>query len=414
MTLVDEAPGPAPTPKIAVLPPRARLIHVGLPKSGTTSLQRGAAQHRTALLNVGVRYPGTGRNHRDGVRAAIGRIPDRSHWSRLLEEIEAERERRVFLSSEYGVFCTDAHAAEFQEALGDTLHVLVTVRSYAAMLPSNWQQHVKTGGLAPFETWLRSVLADPPTQGLGAQYDLRLDAAGIAARWASLIGPERVIIVVADGTRPTLLLDAVADLLGVPHELLRSDASGHFSSNRSLSWPETETIRALNGIVRVQGVPKSARYNARAYHDAISRLLNMRTPGPEEPPILLPEWAAELASARAADQARALRSGGYCVIGDPSALQAATRVGRNDAIEAVPLDLAVQALGGAVSANARRAAARGRKRSNAASAKRSARRRFGAATKCDHDRKFASRLGRLWRAARSRIGQTRRRSTAQN
>ena len=55
------------------LPPRTRLFHIGIPKSGTTSLQVAAAAKRSELLRQGVLYPGVKVNQRG---ANVPRKPD--------------------------------------------------------------------------------------------------------------------------------------------------------------------------------------------------------------------------------------------------------------------------------------------------------------------------------------------------
>ena len=90
-------------PDVAPLPERARLFHVGIPKSGTTSLQMAASTGRETLRRHGVLYPGTKLNQRDAVLGFMERrwgwtsegIPPRKAWDELMAEIEADTERRA-------------------------------------------------------------------------------------------------------------------------------------------------------------------------------------------------------------------------------------------------------------------------------------------------------------------------------
>lgn len=348
-------------PVTTALPPRARLLHIGLPKSGTTFLQRAAAANREHLLAHGVRYPGTAINHRLPVLALMGehgdwgsseRVPKIDKWNRLLKEVEAETERRVYLSNESLTLCSDTQAARFVDALGvERTHVLVTIRGYAALLASNWQQHVKTGARISFARWLNAVLSDPPSAGVGVAYHQRLDAAGAVTRWARLLGPERVTVVIADKTRPTLLTDALADLLGLPRAVLAADPTQGFSTNRSMSLPEVEMVRALNEIIRVRGRTDWAQYALLVRNGATARMLQMRRPGPNEPAVQLPEHAAEVAQARAQAQAEALAASGARLIGDLASLTAPVpTVPKVPRVRSVPVQAAAEALAGAVSA----------------------------------------------------------------
>lgn len=84
-----------------LLPPRARLLHVGLMKTGTTALQQAASRRRRVLLRHGVRYPGHRYNHRQAALALLrrrggrGRSERPDDWDELLAEVAAERQRRI-------------------------------------------------------------------------------------------------------------------------------------------------------------------------------------------------------------------------------------------------------------------------------------------------------------------------------
>src|SRR5699024_7178771 len=56
-----------------LLPERARLLHIGPMKTGTTSLQSAASKLRARLLAHGVRYPGVTMNHRRAVGAFMNK-----------------------------------------------------------------------------------------------------------------------------------------------------------------------------------------------------------------------------------------------------------------------------------------------------------------------------------------------------
>src|SRR3954465_13397921 len=93
---------------ITPLPAGSRLLHIGLPKTGTTTLQRGAAVNRASLGAQGVCYPGQEFNHRDAVTALMQRplgwrdngatLHDRRVWDRLLDEVQTAAADRTFIS----------------------------------------------------------------------------------------------------------------------------------------------------------------------------------------------------------------------------------------------------------------------------------------------------------------------------
>src|SRR5699024_11101302 len=148
-----------------LLPRGARLLHIGQPKTATTSLQLAAATRRDILRQHGVLYPGTTVNHNAAVSALMGRMspawghaPTLATWNSVRAEIDEDPRRRSLTSYGLIVQADDAAAERFSEELGDSLHVVITARSLAGLLPSAWQQYVKSGRVTPYTSWLATVL----------------------------------------------------------------------------------------------------------------------------------------------------------------------------------------------------------------------------------------------------------------
>lgn len=346
----------------AALPRRARVLHIGLPKTGTTALQQAAANNRESLLRHGVRYPGSAVSHRFEIAAAMGRktvrtargpvVPDRESWTALLDEIEADADRRVLVSHEYASACTDEQAARFHDELGFRLHVVVTVRNYAELLSSRWQQYVKSGLALHFEQWLAAVLAEPPVRDVTARFHDNSDQGAIVDRWCRVVGPDRLTVIVTDKTRPRLLADSFGTLLGVPSALLQL-AHHSRATNRSLSGSEAELVRELNAVVRKD--PRLwARHPDLVRAGVISRLQSARAPRPGEHRLRLPEWAAPRAQQRGQRHAEQIAATGCRVVGDLSLLHAPVPTATRYATpEHIPLDAAIEALVGMMHAGVR-------------------------------------------------------------
>ena len=356
------APHPdEPARLTAPLPAGARLLHIGLPKTGTTALQTTARARRTDLLAAGIRYPGGGVNHREAVSALMGRrwgwigpgaaVPPLRHWERLMEEVRAETARRVWISHEFASEADDDGVARFVEELGDPLQVVVTLRPFAAVLVSSWQQYLKGGTTHTFERWLRAVLADPPEQQVTPSFHLRADQAGVVRRWAAAAGADHVTAVVVDKARPTQLTDAFEALLDLPPGFLVDSSLGGLQANRSMSLPESELMRQVNLALKRRGVTWG-EYEALLREGGIARLLQSRTPGREEPSLRLPRWAAERASALGRLYADGIAASGVRVVGDLEVL--ARPVEGEDEGPAkpkrVPVDAAVAMVVGTLSA----------------------------------------------------------------
>ena len=355
----------------SALPPGSRLLHIGLPKTGTTTLQRGAAVNRTELLEHGVCYPGRGFNHRDAVAALMQRplgwrdngatLHGMQKWRQLIDEVRqfdsARRSvptaaaDRAFISHEFICESTDPQVERFAEELGpDRIHVAVTLRGFADLLPTNWQQFVKSGSTRTFDGWLKIVLNEKRAAKNAATFVRRNDQAAIIRRWTKIIGADRVSVVIADKRQPDFLINSFEDLLGLPRGTMASRPVGGYAANRGLSNAEVELVRRLNGVVREQGYDWR-RYTDLIRHGVIARMPECRRPAVDEPSPVLPEWAAAKALARAGAYVSAIADSGCRVIGDLSLLTADVRtVPQAPVPEQLPIDAVFQAVAGLISA----------------------------------------------------------------
>jgi len=351
-------------PDVAPLPHRARLFHVGIPKSGTTSLQMAASAGREDLRSHGVLYPGNRLNQRDAVLGFMGRrwgwtadgIPPRSEWNTLLEEIQGDTERRVLFGHEFASEADGETARRFVESIGERCHVAITLRSPGAILPSAWQQYVKAGVPVRFDDWLTAVLADPPDLSVTRNFHDRNDQAGVVQRWSDAVGADRVTVIVLDKTRPELLFNTFEQLLELPPGTLAAQELGGFASNRGLTVPESELFLALNEIIRPHNVHwKDFQHLIR--RGAVRRILETRTIDEEKPQ--LPSWAAKRAAEIGAGYADAIKATGVHVVGDLHQLaeEVPARLREDDPPPShVPVDIAAEALAGLLSAATSRGA----------------------------------------------------------
>ena len=349
------------------LPPDVRLLHIGLAKTGTTALQSTARARREALLEHGVRYPGTGLNHREAVSSLMGRrwgwngpggvVPPRRHWDRLMKEVEAETQRRVWISHEFAAESDDEQAQRFVDALGDRTHVVVTLRPYGSLLVSTYQQYLKTAIVRGFDSWLRAVLADPPDVAVTPTFHRRSNQGGVIRRWAAAAGADRVTAVVVDKAAPTQLTDAFEGLLDLPPGFLVDDSLGGLQANRSLSAQESELLRRINLALKGKGL-EWQEYDGLLRRGGLGRLMQVRTPAPDEQRLVLPDWAADRATELGRRFTAEIEASGVRVIGDLSVL-AAPVPGVTDlppVPEVVDVDVAVELALGLLSAGTGRGA----------------------------------------------------------
>ena len=335
------------------LPPRARLLHVGLMKTGTTALQTAASDRRRSLLRHGVRYPGWHYNHRNAAQALFERTADHRRlepddWDRLMSQVRADQLRRILISNELLAVADEPVIRTMREDLGPLTHVIFTVRSFASILPSLWQQYVKSGHRRDFDEFLSRRLAGDDVE---STRDLaRHDQAALISRWAGIFGPENVTVIVVDKSEPQRVSSAFEQLLDLPEGLLyEPDLKGQ-SVNRSLSVHEASLVLAVNRVLAGYGLSRTE--TEPLVKGAIARMLD-ECPAPTgDAQLVLPPWAVEPAVARSREHADAIAGLGVRVVGDLAELSKPPRTapGPWETSTAVPIEVAAQAVAGAVSA----------------------------------------------------------------
>lgn len=361
MTAADSrpTPGDASPATVAALPAGTTLLHIGIPKTGTTTLQRTAAYHRAKLLANGVCYPGTTLNHREAVSALMARslgwknsesTPARAIWNRIEREVKQSPAPRALISHEFACESDDEQARRFIKALGPKTHVVITLRGFADLLGSSWQQYVKAGYQRPYSWWLKQILGPRDKLRTTPTFYLRNDQAAIVQRWVRVAGVDNVTVVIADKRKPDHLMNAFEDLLDLSRGMLTALPIGGYGGNRGLSAAEAELVLRVNKVFREQGMTWD-RYSALMRHGFIARMQENRRPGPDEPSLTLPAWAAKKALVQARAYADAIDATGCRVIGDLSALTAPVRtVPRIERPTEVPIDAAFEGIAGMLSA----------------------------------------------------------------
>ena len=179
-------------------------LHVGLPKTGTTSIQRALTAHASDLAAVGVLVPG-GR-HIEQRRAAYDLIglrqagddgPVTGAFERLVAEMVAYQGNTIVFSEEGLAAARRRHARRLVDALAPhRVHVVLTVRDLARLLTSAWQQSVVMGRGEDWPEYLASA-RDPAhgTISVATKFWLKHDITRVLDVWGTVAPPERVIVV---------------------------------------------------------------------------------------------------------------------------------------------------------------------------------------------------------------------------
>ncbi|MFJ9004205.1 hypothetical protein [Streptomyces canus] len=343
----------------APLPAGTRLLHIGPHKTGTTAIQGALFAARDLLPEHGVVFPAHSRHPMEAALAACARpamigdtAPTEKHWSRLLEQVGATGGKTSVISSEFFADAEDDDTiARIVEQLGgERVHVLVTLRPLAKIMPSQWQQYVQNGLRMGYDSWLTHMLRKAPYEQPNPSFWRRHRHDRLVERWARAVGAERITVVVVDDRDREGLMRTFEQLLGLPENLLQPVPD---AANRSLTLAETEMLRNLNKEFRGNGLPDEL-YSKLVRNGAVMHMKNACSPSPEDVKILTPEWAVEAAAEIGARMAGRIGDLGVRVIGEPGLLSAVPEAPAPDGIPAprISPEAAARALYGALAAAA--------------------------------------------------------------
>ena len=300
-------------------------VHIGEPKTGSTFLQEVLWNNRAELSVQGVQLPG--HHPQDHYRAAqdvIGAERDAhdpaATWSGewdLLAEQALSIGGRSLISHELLSAADADQAARAVRSLGSAqVHVVLTVRDMATLLPAEWQESVKQRYDGTFADWLTGVIDEQAVADDRRRFWFwRVhDTLEIIRAWGAVVPAERIHVVLTPGpaAAPGELWRRFASVIGIDHTQLDI---GRARRNTSLGVAETEFLRRFNQRLG-QDVPQWF-YLSDVKEPLAHDYLDGRPPSAR---ITLPPRRWEFAVAQGARLADALRAAGVDVVGELSDL----------------------------------------------------------------------------------------------
>lgn len=257
-------------------------LHIGAMKSGTTFVQSTLEANRETLAEAGIRFPGTRwRDQVSAVRDVLGQTRDGAPlartlgaWPRMLEEI-SQWDGTAVLSMESLAAAGPAKIETVVRGLAPAdVRVVLTGRDLARTIPAMWQEAVQNGATWTWPEYLDGVRAgDRSLPGPGRSFWRHQALAGIARRWAAVVGLERLTVVTVPpaGSPPGALWDRFASVVGVDPASCVPAAR----VNASLGAPSAQVMRALNERLAAQGLSEAA-YHRFVKHRLAKRALSER------------------------------------------------------------------------------------------------------------------------------------------
>jgi len=226
------------------------VVHIGLRKAGSTSIQDFLLANEALLRDCGVDYPDVGRlagnNHVNLAREIRG-LADFDPAAGTIGELArrrrgAEAPTTILSAEAFEEAETDQalRLAELRRAPDEPIRIVLVIRDLVDLTPSSYSQMVKLGvKIHAFDDFFKKRMRDR-----------RIDYFATARRWAEAFGWESLRVRVLDRRhlRNGDLIDDFLDAAGIDPDderVRRLQRPGH--SNIGPGWRVVEAIRALYG-----------------------------------------------------------------------------------------------------------------------------------------------------------------------
>jgi hypothetical protein len=295
-------------------------LHIGEPKTGTTFVQQAMWGTRATLAAQGVVLPGF--SDRDHFRASrdLREVPrpdsdPGDSWAGDWDVLAAQALRvpgAAVISNELLGACNDRQASRAVRSLWPAdVHVIVTVRDIASLLPAEWQEAVKTRGTVPWEQWLDGVIttASDANRRRRSWFWTAHDTLAILEMWSQHVPPDQVHVVTVPQHGPVdALWTRFASVLGA------ESGGGRLPETRvnsSLGPAEAEFLRRFN-----ETLPDEIPGWFYTHH--LRRVMTREglRPRPAQARLALPPGAQAWAKEQSEILVTGLSDGKYHIVGD--------------------------------------------------------------------------------------------------
>ena len=251
------------------------VLHVGLPKTGTTYLQALLAGNRDRLRERGVLYPfvrpgamfhGAVEVRGSHAKFGLAAAEVAGTWRALCDRARSFPGTSVISHEILAGATPEEIAAALAPLAGLEVHVVITARDLGRQATAHWQEEVKLGDTRSFAEFERDQFrADTrPGDPDRPHFWHAQDFAGAVRRWSTGVPPERVHLVVcpAPGAPAGRLWQRFADAAGIDPGWLDADVAD--VANASLGTLQIAHLRGLNAVLR-------HRLDTRTYNRVVKR-----------------------------------------------------------------------------------------------------------------------------------------------
>jgi hypothetical protein len=330
--------------------PRRVVLHVGVPKSGTSFIQATLRANADRMREAGVLFPT--QQHKGLFHAALELtgnhpgwgVPQRrvkGAWAGLCKQARAFEGTSVFSNELFSNASRAEVEAAMRELDGLEVHLVVTARDLARQLPAEWQEGIKHGRGLRFKPFLDRMLDPDRSHDHARKFWRHQDIPELLDRWGAGLPPERVHLVTAPppGAPRELLWQRFCAVVGVDPEIAEFPEVG---ANTSLGITAIDVLRRVNKELRGgQDNPPLLRRTVK------QSLVNGALRQDRSPRVATPESLLPRLTEITDGWAKRIEAAGYDVVGDLADLTPRPAEGA-PADHRVPVrqsrDLAVQAV----------------------------------------------------------------------
>ena len=225
-------------------------------KTGTSYLQEVLRQHKAALAEDGVLFPGVNgwSDQVIGTKDVLGLhvSPEIAHradgaWDRLRDEMLQHDGRASVMSMEFMSFARRDRVKKVVDSLKSAeVHVILTVRDASRVIPAQWQESTQNRDVASWQEYASAVLAGEDRDNPAWRaFQRALNIPRILRSWSGSVPSERihVVLVPAPGAPPDLLWQRFASVIGVDPERFPAMPG---ERNVSLGYASADLMRRIN------------------------------------------------------------------------------------------------------------------------------------------------------------------------
>ena len=290
------------------------FLHVGLPKTGTTELQKILWENRAHLASAGVVYPGRVRGaHYHAAMDLLGwkRAPEPGAWETLAATAR-EASGRVVLSHEILAGARRRQVARMLEDLAPRdVHVVLTVRDFSRIVSATWQERAKNREVEAWDRFLADVGRGPAGKH---QFWKFQDAARVVGRFADHLPGDHIHVITVPPVHedPHLLLRRFAEVVGFS---LDDVAISDRPANQSIGALEIAVLQQVN---LVSEHLSWGQYSRLIKNHVVKDILAAR---PGQLRVVLPEEARPWVERETERIRDAVRAHGCHLVGDLAELE---------------------------------------------------------------------------------------------